>query len=984
MGCFKLAWSKLCLGLNKVLASLMLTQKILSKSSKHTIFLFTVTLSFAHAAENSPQSVATAPDEIISPQYDTRKFISQINALEDKELAAEKLTIAIDSANLSVEQQQQLAYQLGIVRLQQGNFDLSIEAFTLAVKLAASSNQIQQVADAQKMLGVNHYYQGNYQEALSAYQAAITYYKVETTPIKHANLVNNIGLVYAAMQELNSAIAHYQIAEPIYLEFGSEQDKIDIRHNIAGLYIRSHRFDAAIELLEDVLKRTIAIESTQDIDRLYSDLGAAYRHSKQYALAQHYLEKAIETSVAHNKPYDTASQLHNLSEVYNDLGQPTKAIELAEKALALAKSQQHKGAHSGALHSLAQANYFLSNYPIAKTYLQQSNTIAKEMNYQGQIQDNRPLMALILSALESPDSALALMNTYRHELVLEENNALNRQFASFEATQLKQKLEQMQQQDLLNQLAMAKARQQRNFILIAVVLVLLSLFFVYLRNNERAQKRLLSAKVKQRTQELEILMEKLKTADQVKGQFLANMSHEIRTPLTAVIGQAEAIVNGDVSESYMLEEVEVIHENSVYLLDLINDILDLSKIEENKLEIDIRRFNLHQLIHDLEQMFFERTTAKGLAFEIIHQLPARSDVAIDHFRVKQILINLCSNAVKFTLAGKVTLRVELKAQEVVFNVTDTGIGLAPEQLEKIFQSFTQGDNSIARQFGGSGLGLSLCDKLAKAMNGTIEVASQAGKGSTFTLTIPCERYYDQLSISSIATSSHADIVPGSLAGQILLAEDHIDNRRLITRLLQRLGLEVLVAENGLEAIELYQAHQPKLILMDIQMPEVDGIEALKKLRELGCDAPIIAFTANAMIHEVERYLSIGFDGHLTKPINRQAFIETIAKYFPEQTNLEDADSALNNVDISDLSRAFVASLDQELNTIKTLTEQLSFKELQITIHRLAGAAQMFGFSQISTLAIAIETAIKQGDQQKSLPLIAQLNGQIEQVISSHQ
>ena len=263
---------------------------------------------------------------------------------------------------------------------------------------------------------------------------------------------------------------------------------------------------------------------------------------------------------------------------------------------------------------------------------------------------------------------------------------------------------------------------------------------------------------------------------------------------------------------------------------------------------------------------------KNLSFTITDSLPSPFIINVDGLRLKQILINICSNAIKFTSEGWVTLDIAIINNTLLFTVTDTGIGMNEEQQAKVFNSFTQADNSINRRFSGSGLGLFLSDQLAKMMLGQITVTSEINQGSTFVFKLPFGEYSStSVNIDSPLRLSHFSYDKKRYSGKILLAEDHDDNRRLITRLLTGLGLEVLSASNGQEAVELFVKHNPALTLLDIQMPVMDGLQALQKLRELGFTLPIYALTANVMSHEIIDFLALGFDGYLKKPIERDMF-----------------------------------------------------------------------------------------------------------------
>lgn len=484
---------------------------------------------------------------------------------------------------------------------------------------------------------------------------------------------------------------------------------------------------------------------------------------------------------------------------------------------------------------------------------------------------------------------------------------------------------------------------------------------LYLHRQKQAVIEL-ERQVAEKTADIALESKKLASANRIKSQFLANMSHEIRTPLTTVIGQAEAIICRDIEPDNIYKEVEIIHDSGVYLLALLNDILDVTKIEENKFELEYSPQDIHMLLENINTMFSMQAKVKGLTFSLHENLPRPFVINADGLRLKQILINLLSNAIKFTLQGGVSLHVDYDRAQLKFSVKDTGIGINKAQVEQIFKSFTQGDSSIRRRFGGSGLGLHLSNQLAKLMQGNIDVSSELEKGSTFTFTMP---------VPDISTDASA--VQGTLSfdtlcaeplfnGNILLAEDHSDNRRLISRLLTKLGLTVYTAKDGFEAINMYEIHKPEVVLMDIQMPNMDGIQAFKELRAVGCETPIIALTANAMQNEVEAYFELGFDGYIQKPIDRHLLITTIATFYnsADQESMNRASSILGNVDMSDLVVQFQESLCKDLEAIQKSVSEADIESIRAKVHKLSGAAQLFGFKELGNYAITVEQKIKAG------------------------
>jgi len=499
----------------------------------------------------------------------------------------------------------------------------------------------------------------------------------------------------------------------------------------------------------------------------------------------------------------------------------------------------------------------------------------------------------------------------------------------------------------------------------------------YMRRQKRALIEL-ERQVAKKTADIAQESEKLAVANRIKTQFLANMSHEIRTPLTTVIGQAEAIICRDVKPEDIYKEVEIIHDSSLYLLALLNDILDLTKIEENKFELEYAPQDLHLLLANINTMFSMQARVRGLSFSLIENLPIPFVVNVDGLRLKQILINLLSNALKFTIRGHVKLRVLIDGERLLFHVEDTGIGISEDQIKQIFGSFTQGDSSIRRRFGGSGIGLHLSNQLAVLMAGNITVESTVDRGSSFTFSMPIPPIVLGLETPPVNLELTSSSLKRLFQGTILLADDHADNRRLISRLLTKLGLTVYMAADGFEAIELYRKYLPEMILMDIHMPRMDGLQAYKALRQLGCEKPIIALTANAMTNEVEEYFSLGFDGYIQKPIDRQLLISTIATFFNgnNDDSMRQANSILGNIDMSDLVSEFKTSLINELQQFSAESEKQDVEALRSLAHRLSGAAHLFGFSELSEKATQLETNIKNDN-----PVFADIQPKIDALIA---
>ena len=874
--------------------------------------------------------------------------------------ALDQLTQLESNELFTPSETSQILHTKGILYYSHDQFDNAVEAFKSAQKFSESNNLLKTEALAYKYMGIIQYFKGNNQEALTAYQQSLNYFTEIETPIEHAHLLNNIGLVYAVMGDTLSALDRYKNAELIYLNKGSISDQVDIRGNVAELYLRLRLYDVAIVLLHEVLTQKKTLKDQEGVAITHADLGVAYKHAKQYEKALYYTEKSLDYYQEYNKSYHIASQLHNLSDLYNKLLKPNLAINYAEEALGLAKLSHNKNAEVGALYTLAVGLFHLGYVDESLKQLTLSHQSAFKMDYQQQINRNLSLYSLIYAFKKNNKEALSTQLNYTSALYKRSNAQTNKYLVKYESEQLKEKVKNLEQTNKLQILEKEKSKQERNFIIVIIIFVCISAFYFYRRTNDLNSKEELAEKIKVRTIELEKTTEELQLANKVKSQFLANMSHEIRTPLTAVIGQAEAILNGEIDEEYLSKEVEIIHSNSLHVLDLINSILDLSKIEANKLELDLHHQDLHGIFIQLNNIFSEQAKNKDLLFSINHRLPDPFILKFDAFRLKQILINLCANAIKFTQYGTVEVNVYVSNKQLIFKVSDTGIGMSDTQIQDIFQSFTQGDSSISRRFGGSGLGLSLSKQLVNIMHGEINVESELNVGSTFSLVLPCDYSFGVNETLEVIQVLDKPIINHDAAcqGVVILADDYLDNLRMIARILTSMGLTVLTAANGREAVELYDNnHTAKLILLDIQMPEMDGIEAYDILRQKGCQVPIIALTANAMSHEIDEYISLGFDGHLKKPIERQLFVNTIVKYCCDSQLTENQKEKISTIDTSDLVEQFRSNLVLEQQDLILHLNNNNNEKLAQLAHRIAGAGQMFGFPELSEKAMAVEYAI---------------------------
>ncbi|UCE48971.1 MAG: response regulator [Phycisphaerales bacterium] len=522
-------------------------------------------------------------------------------------------------------------------------------------------------------------------------------------------------------------------------------------------------------------------------------------------------------------------------------------------------------------------------------------------------------------------------------------------------------------------------------------------------------------------------------ANQAKSEFLANMSHEMRTPMNAIIGFSDILADDELT-SEQKDHVNIIRDSGKHLLELIDDILDFSKIEAGKLDVEMADCSLKSLLARVESMVHHTVLEKGLKFEIREDKNLPANIHTDPDRLEQCLINLADNAIKFTEQGHVYINVSLEDKwgrpYVRFDVEDTGIGIASDQLEGIFDSFTQADGSAARRYGGTGLGLAITKHLAELLGGLLTVVSEEGKGSVFSLVIPAG--IDVAERQTLVGKNIADRRDNkrektelpTFSGHVLVAEDVRTNQLLCKSLLSRMGLEVTIAEDGDQAVQKALTGAFDIILMDIQMPNMNGYEATRTLRKKGITTPIIALTANAMKGDDKKCIESGADDYLSKPLERQRLFEKIRRYLPseERALSEKIDSAKSQVDelvelssehtsqdpqsdeptaasevifnwdhlidilgdeesIKEVIPVFINDQKEKLDKLTKAMAADDSEAIKVNAHAIKGMGRNVGATRMHNIAERLECAGRENDMETAGPLFDKLKSEFEKVMS---
>jgi signal transduction histidine kinase/DNA-binding response OmpR family regulator/Flp pilus assembly protein TadD len=682
-----------------------------------------------------------------------------------------------------------------------------------------------------------YWQQGEYDEGVDTLQDALKISRdINNKPLE-ARILNNLGYIYRDRGDLADALNHFEEALKINEKLGDEVAQSVNLSSIAYLHYDLNDYENALEF---ALRCLPIFEKAKDVHRLnslYHILGNIYFKQEQSQEALRYFEENL-----------------NLSE-------PETVL------------------HAMAISGLGKVYYKMNDFENARKYLTEALKQSEELsNVEVQIISHYYIGRMMMDegnyrqSLQHMNAAFELADEYmRKHDVMSVHEGLSMLYdkmgdipkAFYHLKAYEQMKEDIFKQTTFNKLRNLQTRQQ----------------------VELAQKE---KEVAERTAYL-------------KQQFMANMSHEIRTPMNAIVGMTRLLLSKEPKQD-QLRYLNAIQQSADNLLVIINDILDLSKIEAGKIIIEHTDFSLREVMHSIRDMLMLRAEEKHIDLRVSIDPAIAQRLIGDPTRINQVLINLAGNAIKFTEKGYVEVSAQLQKKEnnkdwIQFDITDTGIGIAPDYVGKIFESFTQAGTDIARKFGGTGLGLTISKQLVELMNGQIKVKSELGKGTTFSVLIPMEESAVQVEEekSNVVNEKVLQLLNDT---KILLVEDNEFNRMVAEDTLKELlpGITIDIAVNGEEAVNRVQDTRYDFVLMDIQMPVMDGVTATRTIRTTlappACDTKIIAMTANVLQEDVKQYFAVGMNAYVSKPFQTDELLLKMAAVM--ENNVQDAMQGITN------------------------------------------------------------------------------------------
>jgi len=757
-----------------------------------------------------------------------------------------------------------------------------------------------------------------YDQAIAFMQPCMPPAEAVGDPLLTARALNNLSTYYFAKGDLNTSLSYAEQALALRERSGNQELVAQTLGNIGFLYFKSGQINRSLDYLYRALHladslqipdrqltalrflgqvhmaqgdveraRPIAFrllqlaqvkEDERSMASAYNSIATVFAKLAAPDSALKYFNKALEINERLGNKFGSARVLANIGDIYQAKGQMAKALEYFKKAFDLSELIGHTETMAGTANQIAACYLDLGQTQNAIEWATKAYGLSPASDFPEERKDAAEILAKACEKAGQPAKALGFLKEYielntilynKENTRLLEQKAMGYEYSLREAALI---AEESRKQAVLTEQIKGQ-RRVRNLMILASVLLLLALFAVY---NRFKLKQKTARELAEKNQQVEAARQRAEKSEAFRKQFLANMSHEIRTPMNAIIGLSRLMKDTPLNPTAR-KYTDAIHHSADKLLVVLNDILDLSKLEAGKLKMQAEPFSLEEELEFLEESFMVKAKEKGL--HLIVDFPEHTPewVVGDGGRLVQVLTNLMHNALKFTSQGSVALKVtELGDDRYTFTVSDTGIGIPADKVASIFESFQQAHSGDSRRYGGTGLGLAIASELVQMMGGQLELQSKVGEGSSFffSLHLPPAQAFGQLQVPSDVSRTYE-----ASQLKLLLAEDNDYNALVTEETLRKFfsGIQVRRVFNGLQVLKAMEEEQFDGLLLDVQMPEMDGYECAQAIRKQGSAIPIVALTASVIRSDIDKCIEAGMDDFVPKPFKEQELIQAILK-----------------------------------------------------------------------------------------------------------
>ncbi|NVO08649.1 MAG: tetratricopeptide repeat protein [Bacteroidales bacterium] len=788
------------------------------------------------------------------------------------------------------------------------NTDQSLEYANIAITIAKKLSNHKKQLSAEIIIGKTYFIKGNYTKAINQLEKTLLLAHSINDSIHLIDIYQVYSLIYTKLGDFKKALEFSQNAFSLIGKLNQQSKLADIVRETGNIYFSFGESPVALDFYQKSL--TISKENNNQIgvSKALNNIGRIYSELGEFSKALDYLNKSLEIKYKDDNKLGLANTLLNIGTIYFRQENYTTAIQYFLKANSYYSQVPFIEGVSNSFQYVGRSYLKLKNYKQAEAFFNTAKVLA----------NNAKIKTLLVEISLRESELYAEINSYKraYESLFkfkelrdsvfsdEQRNLLMELDAKYNLQAKEKRILLLSKEQELKDAQKNKLIFWNAFLIIAALFLIFSIYFIHNRMRFRAKinKKLieeinqrkiieeelqghqehLEAVVEDRTLALKIAKDKAEESDMLKTAFLANLSHEIRTPMNAIVGFANLLVDSEATDTDKKDFVRLIHSNSETLMHLINDIIDISIIESGQIKINKTPVFIFEVLEDL-LFFFNQEKHKinksHIAITLDYDLSLTfHSILTDKNRLRQVMSNLLSNALKFTNQGSIVFGFKLTdPQTVTFFVKDTGIGILPENQASIFERFSkynrQNDSIILP---GTGLGLALCKELIHLMNGNIWFNSQPNSGSSFYFTLPNIDYDSSISESQQTKESNIELDLSNKT--IIVAEDVTSNFMLIKAYLKRTNVNLLWAKDGKEVIRMLENSDVNLILLDIQMPIMDGLKTIEVIRATGNKIPIIIQTAFVLSGEIEKCFSLGCNDYLTKPISKDDLINKVSLF----------------------------------------------------------------------------------------------------------